>query len=264
MRMSEICKQVDFEQPWFAAWKDRLTNPTPFHRKQWERIWVAQALHERGLLRIGKTGLGFGVGGEPMAAFFASFGCKILGTDAPTGISDKAWTETGQHASGKDSLAAPDLCVPEVFEKNVSFEFVDMRKIPAHLRGFDFAWSICSLEHLGSIENGLKFLEDSMACLKPGGFGIHTLEYNLSSNSDTWDCCNVSIYRRNDIDQIISRLWVLGHAVVPVNWEHKTGPMDEMTDSHPFTGTPHLRLWLGAHKATSLGLIIEAGHHPAL
>jgi hypothetical protein len=262
--MSEICKQRDFDQSWFSAWKSRLAYPNSMHRKQWEQIWVTQSLHERNVLAAGKAGLGFGVGDEPLVPLFASFGCKITATDAPPDPSNSLWADTKQYTAEKSSLANERLCPSKIFEKNVSFEFVDMRKIPKHIRGFDFAWSVCSMEHLGSIEAGLKFLEDSMECLKPGGFGIHTMEYNLSSNGETWDGGLVSIYRRSDIDQIISRLWIRGHAVVPVNWETRTGAADDITDSPPYTGTPHLRLWLGPHKATSLGLIIEAHHHPAL
>ena len=37
------------------------------------------------------------------------------------------------------------------------------------------------------VEAGLRFLEDSLDCLKPGGVAVHTTELNLSSNEETME-----------------------------------------------------------------------------
>ena len=39
-----------------------------------------------------------------------------------------------------------------------AYREVDMRAIPTDLRGFDFAWSSCALEHLGSLGAGMAFV----------------------------------------------------------------------------------------------------------
>ena len=54
-----------------------------WHRKLWEYVMICQALWERGMLRAGRRGCGFGVGQEPLPALFASLGCEVLAADAP-------------------------------------------------------------------------------------------------------------------------------------------------------------------------------------
>ena len=65
---SRPCRQADFETPWFSYWSERLGERLRYHRKLWEFVFIAQALHERRQLRAGARGLGFGVGREPLAA----------------------------------------------------------------------------------------------------------------------------------------------------------------------------------------------------
>ncbi|HZI52320.1 MAG TPA: hypothetical protein VFD56_01350, partial [Chitinophagaceae bacterium] len=49
------------------------------------------------------------------------------------------------------------LCDEDLFRKSVVYRAVDMNKIPGDLVDFDFNWSSCSFEHLGSIEKGMRF-----------------------------------------------------------------------------------------------------------
>src|SRR5688572_30646700 len=78
---STACRSDFFHLPLYGFWCDRLREKPVFLRKQWEYVYIAQALHERGYLKDGARGLGFGVGTEPLADLFASMGCHILGTD---------------------------------------------------------------------------------------------------------------------------------------------------------------------------------------
>src|SRR5687767_7179476 len=95
--------------------------------------------------------LGFGVGSEPMGDAFASQGCQVVATDqAPEAAAAQGWTAYDQHAAGLAAVRARNLTPADVFEANVTFEIADMNAIGAHLRGFDFCWSSCALEHLGS------------------------------------------------------------------------------------------------------------------
>lgn len=69
------------------------------------------------------------------------------------------------------------------------FDFADMNNISASLfDGFDFVWSPCALEHLGSKQLGLEFIVKSAQCLKPGGMAVHATEFDLSGQSkiDNW------------------------------------------------------------------------------
>jgi hypothetical protein len=260
-RQSALCKQADFALDSYRYWSSALRLPTTLHRKHWEFFYICQALYERALLDKGRTGLGFGVGREPLPALFAARGCTIKATDqAPDDATTAGWQQTGQHADGLTALEKPDICAPETFRERVSFEAVDMNEIPAHLRGrFDFCWSACCLEHLGSLEHGLRFIENSLDTLKIGGVALHTTEFNLSSETDTFESRDLSIYRRCDIESLIARLEQAGHLVEPLDFSRGATFVDGYVDLPPYRSEPHLRLRIGEYDCTSIGLIITRG-----
>lgn len=255
---SIACRSDSFLQPWFSYWTARFRVRMRQHRKLWEFVFICQALWERGALRPGSRGLGFGVGTEPMAAVFASEGCKIVGTDmAPDGATALGWIEGQQHALGKEALRRPELCPDDVFEENVSFRVVDMNYVPDDLTGFDFCWSSCALEHLGSIELGLAFIERSLDCLKPGGWAVHTTELNLSSNDDTVDHMGTVLFRQQDFLALAERLAANGHRLAPLDFDPGDGPADRYVDVAPFLQDPCLKIALMGYVTTSFGLIIQ-------
>ena len=183
---SRICTQAQLQEPWFDAWCTALGERPRAHRKLWEHAYIARVLDAHGHLAPGQQGLGFGVGREPLTALFAGRGCSIVATDlAHDAEGARVWSNTGQHAGGLAGLSRPELCDTDAFEKLVTWRPVDMRALPDDLSGFDFCWSACSLEHLGTLEAGLAFVEGSMQTLRPGGLAVHTTEYNLDSDTDT-------------------------------------------------------------------------------
>jgi len=255
---SGLCRQGDFALDAYRYWMRALNRTPSFHRKQWELFYVTQALHERGKLVPGTRGLGFGVGQEPLPALFASLGCHVLATDQAAEEAVRAgWAQTGQHATDSSHLNKDGICDEALLRQRVAFRCADMNAIPEDLSAqFDFCWSTCSFEHLGSLEHGKRFVEDSIKTLKPGGVAVHTTEFNLSSNSDTIESRDLSIYRRCDIEDLVERLSRRGCRVEPIEWEPQTGFVDKYVDLPPYHEAPHLRLRLGAYDCTSIGLII--------
>jgi len=227
------------------------------HRKMWEWLFIAEALSERGLLEPGRRGLGFGVGKEPLVALFASYGCEVLATDQPPEqAATSGWTDSQiEWAGGLEGLNEDGLCPPDVFERNATYRHVDMNQIPPDLRGFDFTWSSCAFEHLGSLAAGADFVLAQMACLRPGGIGVHTTEYTVSSNETTIDSGATVLYRRRDIEALARRLRRAGHAI-DVDFTEGTTPEDLHVDTPPYTNV-HLRTTLGEYVTTSLALVIE-------
>ncbi len=61
--------QAQFMTPEFLFWSNRLKESPRWHRKLWEFVMICQALWERGMLRAGRRGCGFGVGQEPCRPF---------------------------------------------------------------------------------------------------------------------------------------------------------------------------------------------------
>jgi hypothetical protein len=132
-----------------------------------------------------------------------------------------------------------------------------MNEIPGHLTDFDFCWSSCALEHLGSIEHGLKFIERSLDCLKPGGWAVHTTEYNLSSNTHTLQSGGTVLFRQCDMEALTERLTAKGHKVAPFDLEPGLAPIDRYIDVPPYRVQPHLKLALEGYATTSIGVIVQ-------
>jgi hypothetical protein len=258
---SRLCRQGDFATDAFRYWVGQFGISPVMHRKLWEWFFVTDVLATRGFLRQGARGLGFGVGMEPLTALFAAHDCQVVATDldpASTEASAQGWIDTDQHASKLDSLSRPRICPPEKFSSLVTFRFVNMNDIPADLRNFDFTWSCCSLEHLGSLQHGMDFVINSVNCLRAGGIAVHTTEFNLSSETETFESKECSVYRRHDMQQLASELEARGHKIEPIDWNRGNGIADRYVDLPPYNAPMHLRLQLGAFVCTSIGMVIHA------
>jgi hypothetical protein len=255
---SVVCRQEDMENPAYPYWMKKIGFAPTWHRKHWEFMFICQALYERGLIGPGMRGLGFGVGEEPLAAYFAAEGCKLTCTDMPPEAAvQSGWVETAQHAESREALRRSFVCPDAVFDANVQFRFCDMNAIPGDLTGYDFCWSACALEHLGSIEHGLTFIERSVDCLKPGGFAVHTTEYNLSSNDETVSEGGTVLFRRRDLEGLAARLAANGHVMAPLDVDPGAGRLDQYLDVAPYRDEPHLKLALMGYAATSIGVIVQ-------
>ncbi len=269
---SRACCQADIESPWLRHWCGRLGLAPLYHRKVWEDAWVVQMLWEAGMLAPGRRGLGFAVGTEAMPALFAAEGAEILATDlAAEDSKAQVWRDTTQHADGAAALYRPALLGREAFDARVRFRPVDMNALPADLPdgGFDFLWSVCAIEHLGSIEATLDFVVRAMRCLKPGGIAVHTTEYNLVSAGPTIEAGTTVLLQDRHVDRLAQRVAAAGHTLLPRVPQPPPSPLDLYIDLPPYQtleerarGTvepPHLRMAHAGYDVTSLGLVLRAG-----
>ncbi len=269
---SKLCVQADIHAEWLGYWCGQLRMARVYHRKLWEDCFVMQALWEADMLDEGREGLGFAVGRERIPSILARDGVRVLATDLPAADQRAAgWQRSNEHAADLRVLHDPTLCDWETFDRRCRFMAVDMNDIPADLRDrFDFCWSVCSFEHLGSVEKGLAFVANSVRCLKPGGVAVHTTEYNLSNGGETIDNHETVLFNRGHIERLGRELAAQGHRLLPVDFSTGTGPLDSFVDIPPFPQdgaawdmrlpeTPHLRLSVDGFAATSIGLIVRRG-----
>ena len=233
---SQICNQSFYDAPFFHYWAKRLmpalvdhlrdtkqfseleySQSALYHRKLWEWVYVCQALYERGMLQKGKKGVVFGVGGECLPDLFASYGCEILATDLSANAEEsQGWMQSGQNVAGNlDQLNKYRFCEPNDFREKVTYRDVDMNHIPEDIKDYDFCWSACALEHLGSLRHGIEFVKNSLKTLKHGGIAIHTTEYNIFSNNQTFQSKGLSLYRRQDIETLVAELHRGGGGCIP-------------------------------------------------
>lgn len=257
---SEACRVDHFLSPRFRYWCEQLREVPRFHRKQWEWVYICSALQERGLLQPGVRALGFGVGREPLVSLLASRGVSVLATDqAAETAAQGGWIATHQHSGELDQLNERSIASAADFQRLVSFRPMDMNHFHADIGGFDFCWSACSFEHLGSIEHGLAFVRNSMRTLKAGGYSIHTTELNLSSDILTFESPDLCLFRKSDIKRVAAQLRAEGHEVAPMCFYPGAHPLENYVDLPPYRADPHLRLEIGGYATTSFGIIVRKG-----
>lgn len=257
--LSRLCTQSELESSQFQKWAKIFREPhMNLHRKLWEWCFITDVLHQEGMLENGRTGLGFAVGREPLVAYFASRGVSILASDLDVERASTAgWVGSNEHAASLEILNERNICPPDTFADKVRFREVDMNNFGSdNLGQFDFVWSSCAFEHLGSLEHGLKYVENAMACVKSGGLAVHTTEFNVGSNDVTHCEGGTVIYRRRDIEDLVSRLQRAGHKV-RVKFNFGDQPADYNIDVPPYTHDVHLKLHLMGHTTTSIGLVIR-------
>jgi SAM-dependent methyltransferase len=126
------------------------------------------------------------------------------------------------------------LCPPELFDEKVDFRVVDMNAIPEDLGQFDFVWSACAFEHLGSLQHGYDFIQNAARLLAPGGIGVHTTEMNCSSNGETLDRGSTVLFRRRDFERMAQALGGQGFQV-ELNFDLGNEPLDQYIDLPPTT-----------------------------
>jgi hypothetical protein len=256
-----------FAQPWFQQRRAELHLIETLHRKHWEYCVISQLYAQH--LRQGGRVLGFGVGQEPLPAWFASRGASVLATDQPPAQAG-AWAETGQYAGGLLALQCPTICDPETFTAQVGLAYVDMTALPEPLcRGaYDLCWSACAVEHLGSIEAALQFLTRVMATLRPGGLSVHTTELQTTEFSRRLAAGGTVLFQPEDLLALHARLDAQGDQLWTLDLQAGDLPADRHVDEPPFTGdTPHLQLRVfgevGGRRqdfvTTSVALVMERG-----
>ena len=267
---SKASTQVDMEGDWVAHWCGQLLTPVVFHRKMWELSYVLQAIYENGHMREGARGLGFGCGQEPIPSYLASKGVRVTVTDLASDEARAAgWAASHQHATSLDQAFQSHMLSREAFDRLVDLRFVDMTAIPDDLTDYDFCWSVCALEHLGSIAKGLDCVENSLATVRPGGLSVHTTEFNISPGDATIDNWPTVLFQRRHFSALAERLRSLGHHVAELNFDIGDRPLDRFIDLPPWGHDlpaeyghwhghgAHLKLGIDGFPSTCFGLLVR-------
>lgn len=266
---SVACRYKYFSDPWYRAREIdlKIRDIFSFHsaanvdfvnRKFWEWCAISEALDERGALIPGSRGLGFAVGTEPLSSYFASKGCQILATDLAPELSNPGWIKTNEHAATLDQLFYPKLIERDIFLRNVSFAHADMRDIKNIGDNYDFLWSSCALEHLGTLDAGIDFVVSSAKLLREGGVAVHTTEFNVGSGIDTITNGPNVIFRKRDLVYLDQLLESMGFMMAPLNFDTGEHLYDLDIDSPPYMqpGKRHIKLEIDGCIATSFLLVV--------
>lgn len=255
------CSAADFVHPRYHELIGLMKRAPRWHRKQWEYAFIMHHLLQSGLVKAGSRGLVFGVGRERLPALFAGMGADIVATDAPREHAHRAnWARSGEYASGLAAIRHLELVDAAVFDARVSYQPCDMNDIAPNLTGFDFNWSSCCFEHLGTLEAGLQFVLNAVEkTLRVGGLAVHTTEFNLTSDTRTVARGATVLYRRCDLEALVARLRAHGHAVQPFSVAPDAHFCDAFVDVPPFSNDVHLKALIQSYVCTSAGIVVRRG-----
>jgi hypothetical protein len=203
-------------------------------------------------------GIGFGVGEENLPSYFANLGISVLASDASVShAKEKGWIDN-QHAASLEALFRPELVSESDFKANVEFREIDMNAIPKDLKNFDFTWSICALEHLGSVKKGLDFMLNSTDLLESGGIAVHTTEFSLTPERHRSQTGDTVVYTTFDYIELVERAKIKGVHVEPLLVHSGSHPLDTHVDDEPRQSDGlHIRLLVDGHVATCVGFIFR-------
>lgn len=182
-------------------------------RKWWEWEYIAECADLLGCLERGRTGVGLGVGYEPLMFHFASRCERIVATDLYSGDTD--WKEARYDTVQKLYDSAPMVFPKERLE----IRSADMRSLGVPDGSFDFAWSCSSIEHIPTLEDLVQVFRELARVLKPGGHAILTTEFCITETPYLLPHVNAldrDLFRR--IVQSLGAFEVLGETDWSYNW----------------------------------------------
>lgn len=205
--VTQVATAEQLREPVAGGWMARLRPKGTSGPEHWRKVFTLQALRRYGMLERGAVGLGFERSASGMSAALAAMGTRVVAT-FPTRPGSQLKT-----AALKRDLADRAPCSKAVFDENVSARVGSWRRIPADLVNFDFVWSTRANEVLYSVAAAAQFVEDVMACLRPGGLAVHTFSYDLTPSGRSTPSTKRVLMQQGDIERIALLLVSRGHEV---------------------------------------------------
>jgi hypothetical protein len=275
MSTSNLCNHEAFLTKDYEDFCNLICEKKRIHRKQWEFYIIYKKILEHLINFDGKRGLGFAVGQEVLVPLFLKQNALLTVSDLdPNDPHSNAWINSSQHiVNGFEKYIESGYITKDLFLNNCKFEFINMNNIPRIFLNneYDFIWSSCALEHLGSIHKGLNYILNSLKCLKKGGIAVHTTEFNFKSNDKTLETPGCVSYRKQDFDWLINEVQELGYYIEPINYNRADTVVNNHIDDFPYNGSSsaiffdlnnyevlksHINLKIDGHCSTSIFIVI--------
>jgi hypothetical protein len=251
--IADITDLIDHQQdlwPW-------LGQTFHTHRKAWEYVYVHEQFKYWAKGKKDIKVLGFGCGLDRIPAALSTYEnvslCMV--TDGPP---DPSWSGTNQHIASREQYVQSLGQSPYKAEK-IRYQYLDMNNLQKdRALGYDFMYSLSSLEHLGSMKSSIRFIIESSRQLNPGGMAAHCTEYNLGSKEDTYLTGPSVFFRDQDLETVRKKAGALGLEMSPLHLKVEPHPFNSYIDSPPYLGSPsHLKLHFDRFIVTSFGFCIR-------
>lgn len=205
--VSQVATGDQLRESVAGGWMARLRPQGTSGPEHWRKVYTLQALRRYGMLEEGAMGVGFERSPSGMPAVLAALGTRVVAV-FPTRPGAQI-----KPAALKRDLAGRAPCSKAAFDENVSARVVSWRRLPPDLVNFDFLWSSRANEILYSVAAAARFVEDAMACLRPGGLAVHTFGYDLAPSGRKIPSTERVMLQQGDIERIALLLVSRGHEV---------------------------------------------------
>ena len=176
---SKLCDATDWFDPAFERIiRAELEEEPRFHRKQWEFVQIFRTLESLGFLNGQSRGLSMGGGEERLLYAVARRAGHLTVTDLCE--SDSAWA--GARTDDPDrslKAAAPFAVDPSC----LTARRMDMRTLEFDDASFDFCYSSCAIEHIGTYHDFLEHLQEVRRVLKDDGVYVLTTEFHYGEEA---------------------------------------------------------------------------------
>lgn len=260
VRTPRLTTQEELEEPVAKELIGRFKEAPVMHRKQWEYIFLLKILDT--LPNVHRA-LGFAVGEEPTVSYLASKNISVTATDLPPSADAASdWHDTNQLMLSASQMNQRHIARDEQMSKFVSQEYIDMNKVEDSKAWkksgtWDLVWSICSVEHTGSIRKALDFMDKSLSLLGTGGTLVHTTEFNIASLDDTVTTGGTVLFRKKDVDAFYTCAKAKGYEMSQPCFDVSTGAIDREYDTPPYSHDRHLRLEIDKFISTCVGMVVR-------
>lgn len=176
---SKLCDAADWFRPdILEIITNELREVPRFHRKQWESAMIFRSLRQSGKLRSDSVGLSMGGGKELILYSLAPHLKQLVVTD----LYD---TQTAWDCAKTDD---PDAFIKQnkpfpVDDTKLKALQMDMRDLQFPDRTFDFCYSTCAVEHIGTREDFLQHFNEVSRVLKDDGVYVFTTEVSYGDTT---------------------------------------------------------------------------------
>ncbi len=205
--VTQVATAAQLHEPVAGGWLARLRPKGSSGVEHWRKVYTLQALRRYGMLEGGAVGLGFEPSPSGVPAALAALDTKV------TALFPVRPGHPPSLTGLKEDLAERAPCAPDRFDALVDVRLASWRRLPEDLLNYDFLWSTRVNERLFSVGATARFVEEAMACLRPGGLAVHVMSYDLSPGGRSVSSWDRMLLQQGDIERIALLLVSRGHEV---------------------------------------------------
>jgi len=256
--LSKLCDAADWFHPEIARVIGEELHEIPrFHRKQWEFAMIFNALLRCRLLKGDRVGLSMGGGRERLLYAIGRCIRELVVTD----LYGTGTTWDCARTDDPETFIKGDKPFP-VDDRKLTVLPMDMRELQFPDHTFDFCYSSCAIEHIGTRDDVIRHLNEVARVLKDDG--VYVLTTEIHYGKETIEDPNNFIFSPDFLNEIVaeSGLGSEEKCIAGITPHKANYPKPPNVKNLSFSGSesfasqllqelPHIQLLKGKHPYTS-------------